>query len=202
MNNHDHESLLKRITHRGLCELLKVTRPQPVGIVTRTPARLKRRGHELGDDVIKISFRHVWIGVHYENLVNNRRTKEGRPLNPDGSIPLFWSHRLWGGAGMRVPGNRHLRRHRKSGRLYLAFWPIATKNELFQRDNGKRLELAQVKPHLRADALRDDGTGLGGPSGHQGLRKSVRWKTVALDHLESIRIAGQQYLIRHPILKK
>lgn len=195
MNNADQEKTLRYVTHEQLDALLRRTRPQPVTIVTRTPARILKRGHDFGD-VIKIAFRHVWIGVRYENLVNNQRAREGRPLNPDGSIPLFWSQRLWAGAGARVPGNCHLRRHRKSNRLYLAFWPLRILNELYQGTNGKRLTLRQIQPLLRGDARPE--ASRRGPDRNQGVRKGIQWRCVALDHLEAIRIAGQQHLVLHP----
>lgn len=177
------------ITRSQFVDLLSTQKAQPVGLVTRTPARMKKTGNPYyGRGIVRVADRHVWIGANYQNMVNRRRAIEGRPLVPGVSparIAHFRAESLWGGAGRHLPDNPHFVRHQGSGRLYLCFWPMRVIRDLWLDTCNHVIPPEKLRPWLIAS----------GSSDRQGIKDQVAWRVVALENVEILRMNRRIYLV-------
>lgn len=193
-----------RISETKLVELLANQPVQPVGLVTRTPARLRKGGRARAgqaplprcpyEDVYRLADRSGFIGADYARVVNRQRERESRPLDADGDVETFYAERLWDGAGRRH--SRHLVEHRTTRALYLVFYPdsdghgrpVVTQSR-YQLEGGTPLERADLLPWLIESA---------GQSQRQETAKTIHWRLIALSHLVRLRMRKREYLITHP----
>lgn len=170
------------ITFARLAELLVDQPTQPVTLVTRTVPEMRKRGNPfLERGLYCLACRNGFIGARYQSVVNRQRGREERPKDKRGEIIPFRSMGLWNGQGERVPGNRHLVRHKTKGSVYLVFYP---QQEFWRRyetsDTLEILPAEEVEPWLK----RSSG------STRQGTEKKIHWKTLHPQSLLRIKMQG------------
>lgn len=181
------------ITRQQLVELLAGEPAQPVGLVTRTPARMRLTDNPYaGRGIMRVADRHGWIGASYESCVNRQRVREGRPkarVSPAEAgvlyVERFRADRLWSGAGEHLPDNRHFVRHKGTGKLYLAFFPLSVLRDLWLDAKQRVIPPAKLEPWLIAS----------GRSSTQQTDKQIQWRVIALENLEILRLKKRVYLI-------
>ena len=179
------------ITTEQLIAMLATVSPQPVTIATKTTPAMRRRGNPyLARGVVRLATRNGFIGPSYESVVNRQRLRESRQTD-DQKFPLFKAGKLWNGKGRRVTGNRHLVMHIDSGKRYLVFFPQRTISSRYEYgDTGRKIPDSRIEKWLHASSRK--------PSTHQGTKKPIAWRVIALENLCSITISGEQYLIKDP----
>lgn len=182
------------VTPEELVDILANSRAQPAVIVTRTPARMRKTGNPLAArGVQKISVRHGFLGTDYARCVDRQREREQRPLNDRGALELFNADRLWNGAGEQLPQNRHFVRHKKTGALYLKWFPLREQSIVYQDARNRAIPADQVRPFLLRSSA---------GSKRQEVRRPVQWQLIALDHLEIVKANSRSYLVKRPADEK
>lgn len=185
----------RHISQAALVDLLAGANTQPVSLVTRTSPRMRKR-HNPFSYVVCVTERLGMIGANYERAVNRQRWREQQPTTRDGDVEPFKAQSLWRGAGEHVPNNRHLVRHKKTGKLYLIFFPRTNRKGEIIPDR-KRYHNAVTMAEIPVDRLRPF---LYPParSVKQGTDKPIHWRLIGLDSLIAIKMAGVTYHIARP----
>lgn len=160
-----------------------------VSLVTQTTPKMRIEGAkgEINSNfgmVTRTAVRNGMIGAQYENVVNNRREKEGN------SAP-FESFSLWSGKGKHL--SACLVEHTGTKKQYLVFYPRsdASGNAVVQEDawtiDGKEVSKESVVPFLVTSRK----------SERQGVERTVAWRTIALESIVSMTVSGETFTITH-----
>lgn len=174
------------ITQKELVQkLLGIKRAQFVSMVTHTNPTMLKTGRVSGkpnpfSKLTRVSFRHVNLGVSYENAVNNRREGEGHPGE-------FKAEALWKGSGALLDGSKVVARHQTTGELYCAFYPKEGKSkveDLWLAD-GNRVTLEEVQEFLPPPPK----------NFKQELQKPVQWRVISIENIKEITISGDTFKV-------
>lgn len=120
-----------KISRSQLIQVLKNSKAQPVGLTTDTDARLPKKSGFAGTR--KLSNVNGFIGVNYENCVNNKLEKEGFEREFQ--------------AGERVWGEHSEGLIEKDGKFYLQIKVEHVKSEYIK--DGKKIPLSELSNVLK-----------------------------------------------------
>jgi hypothetical protein len=154
--------LVDMLNERGGCT--------PVGILTRTQPRVRKTGNP-NPVVFRITRRNGFVGGSYENIVNNKREREGGERDFEAE-PLPWGQHA----------GRFFVEHK--GKYYLKFYPQAAGcrgEDRWVTPDGVEVDLSVVQPFLPKP--RKGGSG-------------AEWRTIALSSIEEITLDGETVTLK------
>jgi len=144
-----------------------------VTLTTKTDARLKKTNNPFGM-VWKHTKLNCFIGISYENCVNNQLDREEKETEFE-AMPAGWGEYVPGTCLVEHKGNKYL--------------PILAKavvgDIVYRDDNGKVLTKEQVAPWLPS---RSKGS-------RQGTDKEVVWRKYKMESIIGIMTNGTYYHI-------
>lgn len=167
---------MKTITIGELQALLSVNfGNQFVTLTTKTDARLKKGGNELGK-VYKVSRVNAAVNFNYSNAVNRQRCREGEypDFEPE---PRKW--------GVRIP---HTPFVTHKGKVYLEAKVERVLFHRYEDEQGRVLADEQVRPFLPKRTDNKE---------HQGVEREVLVRDYDFASIVTITLRGEDYEIKH-----
>lgn len=170
---------MQTITRRELYDLLNQKNAgTPVGVYTITEPKMRKTGNPYIGNCVRLAHRNGFIGVEYANVSTNRINK---PEYADIYDEMVAKGKV-DENGRYVPGplpwgqhdGRYFITHK--GKIYLKYYPQRTLEDRWETKDGLPLDKAEIEPFLYGSA-----------------DKPVAWRTVALDNIVQINVAGEQY---------
>lgn len=168
----DHAALVERLSELAGAAIL--------GLTTRTDARLRKRGHNLGrvDKVARVT---ALVNFHYDRAVRRRLAAAGQP--PESFTPRRSWHLAVLDGGRLTP----FCRHKETGELYLRALVLSRVGRpVYVAADGTPLSPDAVDPWLPRPAA----------NAHQGLDDPVEFRVYKMASILEVTFGGRTYTVR------
>jgi hypothetical protein len=175
--------MVSRDTLRAVLMELRTATPTSIRLRTEPKMNVKSRidgaPNPFLNNLVRFSRAVAWIGVSYERMVNNARSKMGEDRD------FVAASHSW---ALPIPGTCFYT-HAQTGELYIGFNLRASKEGEYRTIGDDRLvaqsELDQYLPPKKSAAER------------QGLTRSteIQWRTVKFSNVVTMKLNGTTYIV-------
>jgi hypothetical protein len=153
-----------------------IDRLQPVGMITVTVPKMKKRSNPFFGRVLKISYITAFINCRYSRTVNLQRVREAQPAN------FRARERAWGSKLEKRPLVEH------DDQYYFEVKLQARKSQLRLTETGEVIPPETIKPFI-APLKKNP---------RQRLNREVILRDFRVDHVAELRINGEVWRVRRP----
>jgi hypothetical protein len=172
---------MKKISYNQLVGILaKITGPCFCTLTTETVPTMIKSLNPYWNRVIKKTEIQVIIGNNYENSVNNRRKKEGKPPTFIADEPR-WGRRIRNTSLIECNQNLYLQVRVQDNRKPTVQYLERNKRWVFRK------KLEKLQPFLRKPVSAAE---------RQGVNQEVVIRRYALENIKEIKINGTHYFLK------
>ena len=112
---------------------------KPCSVQYITEPKISALGKQALGNVTKVANVNIFVGVNYENSVNNQLEREAKERD-------FIAQSLWKGKGKRL--SLALAEHTEKGTKYLSYMPIRTMRSFYFNSNLELIDKAIIVPYF------------------------------------------------------